>query len=92
MYLLGCKIFESRTEGEPHPAHETILEFVHKAPEDTQWKPMSPVVRSSHCSYQVSNLLVPSPFGAVCFWLAMVFPGDFANESVPRTPLGHPST
>ena len=28
------KIFES--EGERHLAHETILEFVHKAPEDTQ--------------------------------------------------------
>ena len=31
------KIFESRTEAERHPAHETIVEFVQKALEDIQW-------------------------------------------------------
>ena len=31
------KIFESRTEGERHPAHETTHEFVQKDPEDIQW-------------------------------------------------------
>ena len=49
----------------------------------TTTSPLSPAVRSSLCSHQVSNRLVPSPFGAVCFWLAMAFPGDFAHESVP---------
>ena len=32
-----CRIFESRTEDERHPACETILEFVQKGPEDFQW-------------------------------------------------------
>ena len=31
------KIFESRTEDERHHAHETILEYVQKAPKDIQW-------------------------------------------------------
>ena len=31
-----CKIFESRTEGEQHPAHETILEFCTKWTIDKQ--------------------------------------------------------
>ena len=33
-----CRGFESRTEDERHHAHETILEYVQKAPEDIQWK------------------------------------------------------
>ena len=28
-----------------------------------------------------------SPFGMLCFWLAMAFPGDFANKSVSRSPV-----
>ena len=31
------RLFESRTEDERHHAYETTLEFVQKAPEDTQW-------------------------------------------------------
>ena len=40
MRLCTCwsKIFESRTESERHPAHETILEYVQKATEDIQWR------------------------------------------------------
>ena len=39
-------------------------------------------------SHQVFTRLVsPPPFGAVCVWPAMVFPGDFANQSVPRSPV-----
>ena len=33
-----CKIFEARAEGERHHCHETILRYVHKAPDDIQWK------------------------------------------------------
>ena len=36
MYLLGQHFFEARTEDERHHAHETILEYVQKAPEDIQ--------------------------------------------------------
>ena len=32
-----CKVFESRSEGERHHSHETLLEYVQKAPEDIQW-------------------------------------------------------
>ena len=38
---------------------------------------LSPIVRSSLCSHQVSNRLVPHPFGAVRFWLAMGFSKRF---------------
>ena len=31
-------IFESRAEDERHHAHETILEYVQKTPDDIQWK------------------------------------------------------
>ena len=43
--------------------------------------------RVSLCSHQVSNSVVP-PI-RVCFWLAMVFLGDFANEFVPSCPVSH---
>ena len=40
MRLCTCwsKIFESRTEDERHHAHETILEYVQKAPDDIHWE------------------------------------------------------
>ena len=37
------KIFEARTEGERHHCHETILEYVQKAPDDIQWKTLTSV-------------------------------------------------
>ena len=32
------EVFQSRTEDERHNAHETILEYVQKAPGDIQWE------------------------------------------------------
>ena len=45
---------------------------------------LSPAARSSLCSHQVSDRWVPS---VVFFWVAMVFPRDFANEPVSRSPV-----
>ena len=35
---LWSKIFEPCAEDERHHAHETILEYIQKAPDDTQWE------------------------------------------------------
>ena len=32
------KIFEARVEGEQHPCHETILQYVQTAPDDVRWQ------------------------------------------------------
>ena len=33
-----CTIFDARIDGERHDCHETILRYVHKAPDDTRWE------------------------------------------------------
>ena len=53
---------------------------------------VGPATTARLCSHQVSNRLVPSPFGEVCFWLAMALPGDFANQFLSLVALCHPST
>ena len=54
------KIFESRTEGERHPAHETTHEFVQKDPEDIQWTIDKQEFDEKNCNKEES---APGPDG-----------------------------